>query len=445
MAQWLFLLSFLFSSLHAISTVDVTSLQKAQPLKGPWAFAPSVVTRFDDARLENSSILLPQFIEKRLEHPHDIVTLALALKTIPNVPLSLNMKQPYSVWKLYADGKLIGSSGKFHLRDGQHKADADYPIIHFTPTRHQTQLILYLANSQHRHIGFYGAPLIAPQGVLEYNHLQSGIVEKIVASILFLFGIYHIGLFAVWKKDRAPLWFGMVCISFAIRMSTTGEKIILELLPNLSWEMLTRIEYASGYLALPFFVLYFGSLYPKQTSRFSEYFYLFIGLLFTLFAFVFSTIFLTASLSYYNIVALTFIFYIIWILYKSLRANERGSVLAFSAFILFSATILHDLLLFENIILFLPTDLMPYGFIAYLFAQATILLLRYANAFHLIEKHTNNLEEIVAERTQELTSLVSQRELLLRELTHRVKKIFSLSSVYCGFNAKNPMKKPNSP
>lgn len=416
-----FLLVMATSSLNATLQVDVRSIEASQPLKGPWAFAPMIVEDSNDSRLKQQSLMLPQFIDSYLTNPHDIVTLALTLKTTPNLPLSINMKQPYSVWKLYANEKLIGSSGEFNPKSGQHLAHANYPIIEFTPTNEQTHLLLYLANSQHQHIGFYGTPLIAPKGILEKYHLQASIIEKIVAVVLFLFGIYHIGLFLAWKKDTAPLWFGMACISLAVRTTTTGEKIITELLPEISWELLTRVEYVSGYITLPLFVLYVGSLYPKQKFMRVNYVYLFFGLLFACFALFSSTYFFTSSLTYYYIVVFTFIFYITWILLQSLFARETGSILALVAFFFFSATIVHDLLLFQNIIIFLPIDLMPYGFLVYLFAQAAILLLRYTNSYHLIEIHTNNLEYMIAQRTQELSAMVSQRELLLRELTHRVK------------------------
>jgi two-component sensor histidine kinase len=412
---------FLTSSLYAITTVDVTHIQEPQPLRGPWAFTASIVQKSNDPILTKQSLLLPQFLDEKLAHPHDIVTLMLALKTTPNFPLSINMKQPYSVWKLYANGKLIGSSGVFHPENGQHMAHAYYPIIHFTPTKENTHLLLYLANAQHQHVGFYGVPLIAPKGVLEKHHIQASIIEKIVIAILGLFGMYHIGLFLIGRKDKAPLWFGMVCISLAIRTATTGEKVVLSLFPNLTWEMLTRIEYVSGYLALPFFVLYVSSLYQKQTSQRISYVYLLLGFLFAFFAMFFSSQFFTTSLTYYYIIVVTFIMYTLWILFRSLISKESGSILAFITFMFFSVTIIHDLLLFQNIIFLLPIDLMPYGFLIYLFAQAAILLLRYANAFKIIEQHTDELEVLVLERTKELTALVSQRELLLRELTHRVK------------------------
>jgi|GEM_PF-1100860 len=423
----LLLAPFIFSFLYilapysyAVPIVDVTKIKESQNLFGPWAFAPVFISSYSDPKLDKEAILLPQFLENKMDNPKAIITLALTLKTVPNRPLAINLKQPYTAWKLYADGKLIGSSGELHPSTGIHSAHPSYPINNFTPTRDKTQLLLYVGNSQHQHIGFYGVPIIAEKGVLEKRHIQSSIIEKIVVTILGVFGLYHIGLFWAWRRDKVPLWFALVCISITIRTMTTGEKILLEFFPNISWEMLTRIEYVSGYMALPFFVLYFSALYPKQSSRTIASIYLSLGIVFAIFALFFSTQFFTATLQYYEIIVVTFIVYVVYVSLLSLRAKEPASAFALIAFMIFSATIVHDLLRFENLI---PstTDLLPFGFVFYLFAQASILLLRYANTFHLIEKHTNNLEQLVGERTKELSLLLSQRDLLLRELTHRVK------------------------
>lgn len=407
-------------SIWAVPVVDVTHIKSIEPLPGPWAFTPEIVTSTDDPRLEQQTFALPRFLESYLEDPSAIVTFALTLKTVPNKTLGLNLKQPYSAWKLYADGKLIGASGILDPVSGHHIAYPYYPIISFTPKHKTTKLLLYLGNSQHRHLGFYGVPEIAPYGMLEQHRLKASIIEMMVVTILVSFAVYHLGLFIAWRRDKVPFWFAMVCLSLALRATTTGEKILLHLFPNISWEMLTRIEYASGYMALPLFVLYIGSLYPKQSSRIAEYAYLGVGLIFLSFTFFSSTVFFTATLPYYELVVITFIAYSLLILYRSLKERESGSVIAFLAFSVFAVTVVHDLLMFENIISS-STDMLPYGFVLYLLAQAAILLLRYASAFRLIETQSNNLETIVGERTKALSALLAQRDLLLRELAHRVK------------------------
>jgi len=417
---FLFFVVFFIPSLHAIPTVDITHLKTSKELFGPWAYAPNIIHSSDDIRLQKQLLHLPLFFESILGKSQGEATFTLQLKTTPNLPLSLDVKHPFTVWKLYANNQLIAESGKFGKLSHEHEADVFHKIVHFTPTTDTTVLIFHIANSQHQHIGFYGVPIIAPQGILEQHQLDLFTYELISIVLITLIGLYHIGLFVAWRGDKATLWFGLICLIVSVRATTTGEQIILDLFPSISWEMLLRIEYASGCLSLPIFVLYIGSLYPKHSSRLAEKIYIGLGLIFLALCTVFPTLFFTPYLLPYELIYVTFIFYTLYVLYRSIKAEEAGSLLAFTAFFILGVAIIHDLIRLQNM---LPTstDLVPFGFVFYLFAQASILLLRYANTFHLIEKHTNNLEQLVGERTKELSLLLSQRDLLLRELTHRVK------------------------
>ncbi len=379
----------LLSTLYAAPILDVKDISTSKPLNGPWNYAFGYVPAYDNARLDKQKTMLPKFFESLLGSPNGIITFKLKLRTSPNKALSIDMKQPLSVWKLYANNTLIGSSGELNYVSKKYKAAANYPIVSFIPQTETTTLVLYLANSQHRHIGFYGMPLIAPKGVLENERNVAINIEIAIASILVFFALYHIGLFLAWRKDKAPLWFGLLALSLAIRASVTGEKILLQFLPNISWDILLRLEYASGFIAISLFVLYVGSLYPKQTSKLTEYLFLSIGVLFFSFAIFTSSLFFTSTLELYEIVIVIAIIYTTWVLFQSYRSKENGSALALGALLFFSATIIHDILMFQEIIIS-STDLLPYGFLIYLLAQATILLLRYADAFRLIESHKND-------------------------------------------------------
>jgi len=415
----------ILSPLFANTPINVQNLQKPEKLFGPWEIQLVQAEDFRDTNSSKQSVKLPEFVEGVVGTAKGVVTFTLELKTTPNQQLSLDLRQPFSVWRVYADDVLIGGSGDLDMKKGIYKASPHYPIINFLPKNDHTTLKIYLANKEHHHLGFYGVPLIAPFGILEGQRKTNINIQLMVTAILFSFAIYHLGLFLAWRKDKAPLWFGLLSLALAIRGSSTGEMVLMQFYPNISWEILFRTLYTSGYIALPLFVLYIGSLYPKQSHKIAENLYQTVGFLFVSFSLFASTEFFTSTLMSYELVVVSFIIYTIWILYKSYKSKEKGSVLALGAFSVFSLTVLHDLLMFQNILKD-TKDLMPYGFIFYLLAQAMILLLRYADAFRTIELHTNNLEHLVADRTLKLQNLAAQRELLLRELTHRVKNNLQL-------------------
>ncbi|MDD2830058.1 MAG: 7TM diverse intracellular signaling domain-containing protein [Sulfuricurvum sp.] len=418
----LLLITFLLISpkVYAIPEIDISKLSQPKVLDGSWAFSSGIIYDPSDIRLQNKAIKLPTFIESILGTSQSEATFVLNLKTTPNLPLTLDLKQPFTVWRLLINGEEVASSGIFGLDSTKHQASTKKGLITFTPTDSNTLLMIHVANSQHEHIGFYGVPVIAPQGILEKQHLEIYTFESIITVLFILVGLYHIGLFSAWRKDKATLWFGLMCLAVALRMSTTGEEVFLDIFHNTSWETLLRLQYASGCISLPLFVWYLDSLYPRQTIRLAKLLSVYTGAFFLSLCTLFPTLFFTPFLFPYEIIYLVFIIYTLLSLFKAVKEKEDGSLLAFIAFIMLSLFIMHDFLRFDNL-LTNSNDIAPYGFALYVIAQAAVLLKRSAHAFRLIEIHTENLELIVNERTYELTSLVAQRELLLRELTHRVK------------------------
>lgn len=406
---------------HAIPTIDIQKLNSTKSLDGPWVYAKGVLSH-EEVIQSQQTIELPVHFQKLNDFSsQDVVSLALNLKTTPHEPFVLDLNKIYTVWSLFVNDTKVASSGSIDTNNKNHQAHAHNQfLITIHPTSATTKLLLHVANSQHRHLGFSSTPVVAAVGILEKQKQEAQTFQLIIAVILFAFGVYHLGLFLAWRRDKAPLWFGLLSLALGLRATATGEKNILQLFSDISWEMLLRVEYFSGYIALPLFVLYVSALYPKYKIRYLHQSYLAIGGLFIFLIFFASTNIFTQTLMYYQLVVVSFIFYTIWILVQSYKAKEVGSLIAMSAFILFSLTIVHDLLMFANFIVS-SKDFIPYGFTLYLLAQALILILKYAQAFKIIEAHTTNLEELVDTRTKELSDLLSQKALILKELTHRVK------------------------
>lgn len=402
------------------ATVDLTQNGSIITLEGPWTYRIGAV---DDAVMQEGSlptVTLPHFFEGETGSTHGAVTLSLELRTRPGVPLAIDMQRPFSVWRLYVEGVLVASSGEIDASRGIYRPHHGLRLVTFTPTGETTRLTLQVGNTLHKHLGFYGAPVIAVQQVLERSVQMSTIIESVIAAVFTFFGLYHIALFLVWQRDKAPLWFGLMCIDFSLRAMTTGSQALLFYLPHLSWETMIHLEYLSGYSVLPLFVIYIDSLYPQQSWRRAKHLYLMFSALFLVFVITTPIAFFTSTLGYYELIVLTFIVYTFVVLYRSHRAGELGSKFAFFAFIIFAVAIVHDLLRFDNLVP-TPTDLLPFGFLIYLIAQGGILLLRYAAAFKTVATHKESLEHLVDTRTQELRIALDQHRLLLRELTHRVK------------------------
>ncbi len=398
---------------------DITHITVPMKLSGAWGFAEGKALFPEQTTSLTKTLYLPHYLEKR-QGAKGVATFVLDLKTTPNQPLSLDFNPLVNPWKVFIDNRLVCESGTIDPRKALYLASPKRHIVTFTPTHPKTRITLWVANSQHRHFGLGVSPIIAPVGILEASHTSMANFNLAVSSIFLATGLFHLGLFLAWRRDKAPLWFGLFVLFFALRVSVTGEKIATTLFDSITWDLLTRIEYISGYLTLPLFILYISSLFPRQSNTTLRTLNITLGGVFVVMAMVTPTLFFTATMPLTELVILQSVLFVVWILYRAFRAKEAYATFALVTFVIFSGTIVHDVLMFAQKIDD-TQDWGPIGFVVYLFSQATILLRQYAHTFHALKEHENELDTIIAKRTHELNHLLSQRELLMRELSHRVK------------------------
>ena len=83
------------------------------------------------------------------------------------------------------------------------------------------------------------------------------------ASILSC-AFFHISLYIVYRKDKTTLYFALFCAVTSIQIILTGQRVINFFLPAYNWEVMVRLEYLSGYLMLPFFVLFLSIVHWRK-------------------------------------------------------------------------------------------------------------------------------------------------------------------------------------
>jgi two-component sensor histidine kinase len=401
-------------------TYDLRGMKDTVELGGKWGFADGVALSPSQTNMITQTISVPQYLENRPSGAVGIVTYVVDIESVLNKQLSIDFNLMSNAWKLFVDDKLVFESGYIDVEKKIYKASPKRTMVTFTPTKSKTRLTVWVANSQHRHLGISMPPLIAPFGSMEAAHDFAYKIELAVICVLFFGGLYHIGLFVAWRQDKAPLWFGLFLFAFITRISATGEKIITTLIEQISWESVTSVEYIGGYLIQPFFYLYLTSLYPRQKNRYIGYFVIGVAAILILSVLLTSSMHYTSLLPFAEVYLSVNIAFGIFILYRVFMAKEQGSVITFFATLVFGITALHDILTFPKII-YDTHEWLPAGAMLYFAAQAYILIQRYASAFRLLKKHEDELENTVAKRTEELKNLLAQRELLMRELNHRVK------------------------
>ena len=309
----------------------------------------------------------------------------------------LDMAVAFSV---YVNGKHLTSAGipgktfdttvpRFH----PHVAD-------FSPHSDRLDVIIQVSNFHHRkggaweaiHLGLAGDIRMVRQNALNFNFFLFG-------SILIM-GIYHIGLFALRKKEKSALYFGIYCFLIAARSLLTGERYIIDLFPTLDWEVHTKIEYLTFYLGVPAFAGYFRTLFPKEFSRQVIYIINFVGLLFS------ATVLLTPAKFYTHTALLFQIFTILaagygfYVLFMALTHKRQGAFIFLVGFVVLYLTLVNDIL-YSNLLV--KTGYMiQFGLFTFLFSQAFLLSFRFSRSFSTVEVQRGILKATNASYMKEI-------------------------------------------
>jgi class 3 adenylate cyclase len=221
------------------------------------------------------------------------------------------------------------------------------------------------------------------------------------AGCVFILFIYHLWIFLFRKKEKAALWFGILCLLVLIRSFQINERVITELIPAFSLDMGYRLLYIIMHSLIPvFFALYYYSLF--EISKMKSILWIIFGISFIEFAIVLFTptsFYTSLIIVFQAILYLEFIYFLILTFYQ-ISAKKKGGWVLFFCLVIILLAGLNDIL-FLNLIIN-TTQVTHYAFFILLVAQAYILSYKMAVAHNAVEDLSFNLEKKVTERTREL-------------------------------------------
>lgn len=320
------------------------------------------------------------------------------------LPLSIAMTDAATNYLMYINGEFASVNGKV----GRSKEESEvymkynnFSIEPFLKNKTSTlknqysdeiEIIIQVSNYHHNKAGLRGLIQIGSTLDVDKKEKQRFVVDLIVFSSLMIMGLYHFAYYFNRRKDISPLYFSIFSILMALRTISINERIILDFFPFMPFGLIHRLEFFSFYFAGLIFVFFIKSLYPEEVSKRGLNALVFILLPCTMLTIFFPMRFYTMVLPLAQFITLIVILYVIGILILSILHKRLGAKIFLFGFILFSLTMIHDILKTRGIV-FTPT-LASYGFLSFVFSQAIVLSRKFSGASNEAERFTSELEQI---------------------------------------------------
>ena len=337
----------------------------------------------------------------------------------PKKPFALRTVEISNAYIIYVNGQKIDSLGQAGT-NRETTVPQEFPRIYdFDLRSNRMELIIQVSNFHHRRGGIWEMIQLGREKDIRKAQEKRLSFDLFLLGSIFLMALYHLGLFIVRRKDRSPLYFSVFCFLIALRLLTTGGRYLILLFPDISWELILKLEYLSFYLAIPAFGLFMQSIFPKFSERFLRLLEV-VAIAFSC-AVVFSPArFFSHTLNIYEIFTLGTVIYGLYVIFASLTQKRLEAFVFLMGFAILCLSIINDMLHVEGII---HTGFFAqFGFFFFILSQAFLLSYRFSTALITVETQRKELRDTLESYKAEIKERVRAEE-AMRESEEKYRTI----------------------
>ena len=300
-------------------------------------------------------------------------------------------KIPYmgTAYELFIDNVFIHGGKKFSTKEEDQIVEKKIELIYFNNHKEEIDLVIHISNFNHIKGGLWDTIQVGrPNNILSNFHQT--IARSFTAfGILFIMGIYHLGLFYSRKKDPSALYFAIFCLLISVRHYLYDIYYGYTYMPKVDYSTGMKIEYSILYLSPLFILLFINNIFKNKYHLISKILYILILSIFLLGLFS-SSFYLTSYLDIYKYFYIIIIIYILFIIIISIKNKVVGANIFLIGATIFSLTVINDILTFLNIIK--SVEIMSYGFLFFIFSQSYLISVRFSKAFEEVETLSTTLK-----------------------------------------------------
>ncbi|GEM_PF-1003010 len=336
---------------------------------------------------------------------------------------SIRNHQIYSAFRLYMNGEEVLANGTV-AETKQKEVPYYHPKTISVHTHADTlDFVLQVSNHHYRRGGVAESVVVGKASCLLRDNLRSAGLDFFLTGGLLIMAIYYLSLFLVFKRYSPSLYFSIFIFLIILRILVTGQRLVLFILPGISWDSMLRIEYGTLYLAPLFFVLFFKTFFQKEIRVSLVNAVMTVSGIFTLLVLFTPVNFFVRTLPIYQgylFVLSLLLFYWLW---KARERERDGALVLLMGFVVIFFTLLHDMIYIDGA---LPgSGIFPAGLFIFILCQSYVMSLKFSQInkenqllWDELDYKNKNLETIVDERTRELTN----QKNLLQKTNHELEK-----------------------
>ncbi|MBM9500981.1 SpoIIE family protein phosphatase [Leptospira sp. 201903071] len=331
--------------------------------------------------------------------------------------LSVSLGGVSSAYRVKVNGQVIGEAGTPGLT-----AETTIPRIEprdflFAAEEGEIQIEIFISNFTSTIPGVLLPVSIGPAESASVSRAITLFFDIFSFSSLLIMGIYHIFQYLYLRSSVSPLYFGMYSLVICLRTSLINSKIIMLFFPEVPWSWINKINHLTVSVSVPFFLLFFSSVFAPYVNRK----YINAGVIFSI---LFSIVTLFGDMQFNNqnisifhyFIFLT-IFYLFYTILKIDFDKERNyTYILYGSGILFIAVLVD--LFYARVLKTGSIQTSHYALVFFVFLQSLLLASERSRKFAetrelALNLRTSNLE--LFEMKEQLVQKIEDRTRVLND------------------------------
>jgi diguanylate cyclase (GGDEF)-like protein len=314
-----------------------------------------------------------------------------------------NVNDAWQAWWISDSGEtqLLGESGSISKNYEAQQMRFKTHILLLPKNANSGTLVVYLSAQLYKRAGMYGAFEVSE---LEQANklLLSDLASRVALIAIGLLVVFQNILFYLFRpKERVLLLLAVFAFSVLLRAAVSTDYVYYLLGDPNNFDILLRLEYITIVWPAVAAAHFFSCLYPAKFSQQIVKLGYFVIALVIVVTLLIPLKQVVGYLLYYQALLGIFAIYTIWLIIHSMIIKSyQSAMMIISCFVMFlgvvnditaSLSSTHNIYISE------------YTLFLFLFVQTQYHSLRVVSALDMAEHLTNNLQQEVAEKTQELS------------------------------------------
>lgn len=398
-------------------------------LDGEWIFFEKELLTPNEvkeqlSKKQGKAVLIPSSFQKQTGDINTYGTYSRMVK-IPEQyrgeTLAIHVPYQYSAYTLFIDETVVAKNGVVGIDSASHVAEMAPKTGYFIPQSDEVLLTMQLSSFKHIRGGFEKSIFLGEASVIAQKNNTTMFVTLFINGCIFIIGLFMF-LFSMYRrKEHVFLIFGIFAILISVR-ALFAEPFYYTLLFDLSWLWGTRLEYILTEATSMLFVILLWKWHEKVFSKKIMYGLVIIHsslIIITLFT---QPVFFQALFFKVFYIAILTFFYVVYVLYKSIRNNNRIAKINVIGMVLIFLAFFNDFAMGQGLINSWSLMLPAVG--VFVFIHVLLMSKDFADSIRKTEQQNTQLialnssnEELAAELQQE----IKQKDDFLANRSHELR------------------------